>query len=67
MHKDTGNIKICRTELEGQLLGKDWSKIQFIKNEKGQPVTRFTFDHFTIDIQPNGEREVTQHGNGNAS
>lgn len=68
MHKATGNIKICRTKLEGQLLGKDWSQIQFTKNEKGERVMRFTVDDehgntATIDVQPNGEREVVSDGN----
>lgn len=66
MHKGSGNIKICRTELQGQLLGKDWAKVEFTKNSKGEPVTRFKFDQFTIDISPAGEREVTPHdGNRN--
>lgn len=71
MHKATGNIKICRTVLEGALLGKEWSQIQFIKNEKGERVMRFTVDDerggvLTIDVQPNGVREVVDNGNGQA-
>lgn len=69
MHKATGNIKICRTELEGALLGKEWSRVQFTKNEKGERVMRFTVDDkhgntVTMDVQPNGEREVVANGNG---
>lgn len=67
MHKETGDIKFVRTKLEGQLLGKDWSQIEFTTNSKGERVMRFKFDHFTIDVQPNGEREVTrQDGNGSS-
>lgn len=69
MHKATGNIKICRTVLEGQLLGSEWSQIQFVKNDKGERVMRFTVDDehgnkLTIDVQPNGVREVVTNGNG---
>lgn len=71
MHKKTGNIKICRTVLEGALLGKEWSQIQFVKNSKGERVMRFTVDDdkghaLTIDVQPNGVREVVESGNGQA-
>lgn len=71
MHKPTGNIKIVRTVLEGQLLGKEWSQIQFVANEKGERVMRFTVDDehghtLTIDVQPNGTREVVSNGNPNA-
>lgn len=64
MHKESGNIKICRTVLEGQLLGDEWTQIQFTKNQAGERVMRFRFDQFTIDILPNGEREVVDDGNG---
>lgn len=69
MHQPTGNIKICRTVLEGQLLGKEWSQIQFTKNQAGERVMRFTVDdehgnRATIDVLPNGEREVVDDGNG---
>ena len=71
MHKPTGNIKICRTVLEGALLGKEWSQIQFTKNDKGELVMRFTVDDehgntATIDVQPNGKREVVSNVNKNA-
>lgn len=68
MHKPTGNIRVCRTVLEGALLGDEWSQIQFTKNEKGERIMRFTVDDkhgnkLTIDVQPNGEREVVTNGN----
>lgn len=67
MHKATGNIRICRTLLEGQLLGSEWSQVQFVKNQEGENVMRFTVDDehgntATIDVQPNGTREVTANG-----
>lgn len=65
MHKTSGDIKICRTDKEGQALGADWTKIQFVKNDKGERVMRFKFDGLTIDVQPNGTREVVDDGNGN--
>lgn len=72
MHQKTGNIKICRTVLEGQLLGKEWSQVKFVKNDKGERVMRFTVDDerggtLTIDVQPNGVREVVTDGIGKAS
>lgn len=63
MHKETGDIKICRTELEGQLLGKEWTRIQFTKNEKGERVMRVNFGSFTMDVLPNGVQEVVDNGN----
>lgn len=66
MHKETGDIKICRTKLEGQMLGKDWTQIQFTKNQKGENVMRVNFGNFTMDILPNGVREVIDDGNGTA-
>lgn len=66
MNKITGNIKVCRTKLEGQILGKDWVQIEFVKNDKGEPVMRVNFGPFIVDILENGEREVTPNGgNGN--
>lgn len=65
MHKETGDIKFCRTKLEGQLLGKQWSQMQFVKNEKGEDVMRVNFGTFTMDVSPNGTREVVTNGNGN--
>lgn len=62
MNKATGNIKICRTELEGELLGKEWTRIEFMKNANGDRVMRFKFDQFTIDVLPNGEQEVVGDG-----
>jgi hypothetical protein len=66
MHKVSGDIKICRTDLEGQLLGDDWTKILFIKNQDGVNVMRVKFGTFTMDILPNGTREVIDDGNGTA-
>lgn len=65
MHKTSGDIKICRTELEGQLLGKEWAKIQFVKNDKGQAVMRVNFGAFTMDVSETGERTVS-NGDKNA-
>lgn len=64
MHKETGNIKFVNSHREGAQLGSEWSQIEFTKNEKGEEIMRFRFDEFTVDIQPNGEREVVSHGNG---
>lgn len=66
MHKPTGNI-MRLTEKQSKKLNAEWSEVQFIKNEKGERVMRFTFDTpegvtATVDVQPNGEKEVTTHG-----
>ena len=63
MHKVTGDIKFV-SKSEGKKLGSEYTLVQFIANDKGERVKRYSVDHFTIDIQPNGEREVVkQDGN----
>lgn len=67
MHKKSGDIKFVRTSLEGKLLGKAWTRVQFTKNSKGENVMRVDFGQFTMDISANGTREVVKDdGNGNA-
>lgn len=53
MNKHNGDIKIVRTKLEGQLLGKDWTQIQWVKNSEGKPVMRVDFGDFVTDISEN--------------
>ena len=57
--------------MEGLKLGDEWSPVRFVKNEKGETVMRFTIDDehgntATIDVQPNGQREVVDDGNAKA-
>lgn len=71
MHKPTGNI-MRLTEKQAQKLNDEWSEVQFIKNEKGERVMRFTFNTpdgtiATVDVQPNGEKEVNTNGQPIAS
>lgn len=58
MHKPTGNI-MTATKSQAKKLGDEWLPIEFTKNEQGEPVMRFKFDQFTVDVSPTGEREVT--------
>lgn len=71
MHKPTGNI-MRLTEKQAKRLNAEWSEVKFIKNEKGERVMRFTFDApdgtvATVDVQPNGKKEVTTSGKSKAS
>jgi hypothetical protein len=71
MHQPTGNI-MRLTEKQAQKLNKEWSEVQFVKNEKGQQVMRFRFEHekgvtATVDVLPNGEKEVSVNGKPSAS
>lgn len=50
------------TPAQAKKLEKDWHKIQFVKNEKGERVMRFTFvdaqgNRATVDVQQ-GEDQV---------
>lgn len=67
MHQKTGNIHICKNMTEGLRLGKEWTQIKFVKNEKGERVMRFTVgdehgNKVTIDVQPTGERVIVDDG-----
>lgn len=65
MHKATGNIRFTNKS-DGKKLGDEWTKVEFVTNKDGERVMRFKFDNFTIDVQPNGTREVVaDNGNGN--
>lgn len=70
MHQPTGNI-MRLTKKQAQRLNSDWSEVQFVKNEQGERVMRFTFEQdgvtATVDVQPNGEKEVTINGKPSAS
>lgn len=70
MHQPTGNI-MRLTKKQAQRLNKDWSEVQFVKNESGERVMRFTFEQdgvtATVDVQPNGEKEVKINGQPSTS
>lgn len=70
MHQPTGSI-MRLTKKQAQRLNSDWSEVQFVKNEQGERVMRFTFEQdgvtATVDVQPNGEKEVTINGQPSAS
>lgn len=58
------------TKSQAKKLGNDWERIQFTKNQEGERVMRFKFTApdgtiATVDVQENGEKEVTVDGNGN--
>lgn len=66
MHQPTGNI-LRLTKKQAAKLNKEWSEVQFVKNEKGDNVMRFTFEHekgvtATVDVLPNGKQEVVLNG-----
>lgn len=64
MHQPTGNIMYA-TDEEAAQLNDDWHVVQFVKNEKGEAVMRFTFKDpsgvtATVDVQEN--KEVKPNG-----
>lgn len=66
-HQPTGNITYA-TKAQAKKLDADWHKVQFVKNEKGEDVMRFTFIDergatATVDVKDNGKKEVVQDGN----
>ena len=70
MHQPTGNIARL-TDKQAAKLNKEWTEVQFVKNEKGINVMRFTFEQdgvtATVDVLPNGEKEVKTNGQPSAS
>lgn len=51
------------TPAQAKKLDKDWHKIQFVKNEQGERVMRFTFIddkgvRATVDVQQGEDKEV---------
>lgn len=65
MHQPTGNIMYA-TEAQAKTLNDDWHEVQFVKNEKGERVMRFTFKDpkgvtCTVDVQAANKTEVQTH------
>lgn len=65
MHQPTGNIMYA-TDKQAKELSADWQVVQFVKNDKNERVMRFTFKDpsgvtCTVDVQPNGKKEVVQN------
>lgn len=68
MHQPTGNI-MTATKAQAKKLNDEWSPVQFVANEKGERVMRFTFKSpdgtvATVDVQAS---EVVENGNASAS
>lgn len=68
-HQDTGDICYA-TKSQAKKLGDRWQLVEFVENEKGERVMRFVYvdelgNRATIDVSPNGEKEVTTDVNGN--
>lgn len=62
-HQPTGNI-MHATKKQAKRLPADWHLIQFIENEQGERVMRFTFIdargvRATVDVKDNGVKEIT--------
>ena len=62
MHQPTGNIMYATKE-QAKSLNNDWHVVQFVKNEKGERVMRFTFKDpkgvtCTVDVQAATKTEV---------
>jgi hypothetical protein len=58
------------TKSQAKKLDKEWSEVQFVDNEKGERVMRFTFvdpkgNTATVDVKENGEK-VIDHGQPDA-
>lgn len=65
MHQPTGNIMYATKE-QAKQLNEDWHVVEFVENDKGERVMRFTFKDprgvtCTVDVQPNNE-EVVPNG-----
>lgn len=64
MHETTGSIKFVDKKDVSKLSG-EWKRVQFVNNDKGEPVMRVNFGQFTMDVSENGTREVVEeHGDG---
>jgi hypothetical protein len=50
VHAASGNI-MQATKKQAKTLGKAWSPIQFVENEKGERVMRFQLAGATVDVQ----------------
>lgn len=69
-HQPTGQIMEA-TKSEAKKLDKDWHKMQFVKNDKGQDVMRFTFVDArgvtaTVDVRENESEEGAADGDRDA-
>lgn len=65
----TGDIR-SMTAKEAKKAGSEWNKIQFVKNQEGQDVMRFTFiddqgNRATVDVSQGEDKEIEIDGNGN--
>lgn len=66
MHQPTGNIMYA-TEEQAKTLNDDWHVVQFVKNEKGERVMRFTFKDpagvtATVDVQAVDSKKAVPNG-----
>lgn len=67
-HQPTGQIMEV-TKANAKKLNDDWKKMQFVKNDKGQDVMRFTFTDSrgvtaTVDVR---ENELEGKADGDAT
>lgn len=65
MHQPTGNIMYA-TKKQAKALNDEWHEVQFVANEKGERVMRFTFKDprgvtATVDVQAANNEEVQKH------
>lgn len=65
MHQPTGNIMYA-TKAQAKTLNDDWHEVQFVRNEKGERVMRFTFKDpkgvtCTVDVQASDKAEVQKN------
>lgn len=68
-HQPTGNITYA-TKAQAKKLDAEWHLVQFVKNEKGEDVMRFTFIdekglRATVDVKANGKKEMVLDGDRN--
>lgn len=57
-----GNV-IKATKSQAKRLPDDYKQLEFLKNEKGEPVMRFKFNGATVDVLENNDQEVQSDGN----
>jgi hypothetical protein len=65
VNRFTGEVKIT-TRGGGKHLNEDWGKVQFVKNQEGEPVMRIELEGATADISAVETQEVEPDVVGNA-
>lgn len=66
LNKYTGEVLIG-TKSSAKKLNEDWSKVEFVKNDKGEKVMRLHLDGATVDVSENKQPLELEGNHGNAN